>query len=71
MHHFDANGYANAWLMPKGRYTVIIINKLHDLQNDLYYLSLYTPLTLFIIYVILKLKMLNKFKLSLTKYHVK
>ena len=66
-HHFEANEYANAWLMPKGRYTVIIINKLHDLQNDLYYLSLSTPLTLFIIYVILKLKMFNKFKLSLTK----
>lgn len=34
--HYRANGYANAWEMPSGNYTVIIQYKYHNLQSDLF-----------------------------------
>ncbi|BDB99837.1 hypothetical protein [Saccharolobus caldissimus] len=43
IYHFKANGYANAWLMPAGNYTAIIIIKTHNLQYTLYIVSILTP----------------------------
>ncbi|MGC8622172.1 MAG: hypothetical protein ACP5U0_09685, partial [Caldisphaera sp.] len=38
--HYLANGYANAWLMPKGNYTVTIINGYHQFYIDTFTLSI-------------------------------
>ncbi|MGC8567520.1 MAG: hypothetical protein ACP5M8_07750, partial [Caldisphaera sp.] len=38
--HYLANGYANAWLMPKGNYTVTIINGYHQFYINTFILSI-------------------------------
>lgn len=49
--HFKANGFANAWLVPKGNYTIQIYFKPETLQAKLDYISLFSGIVLLILFL--------------------